>query len=62
MGKFVPQPKTLGGESNLETPVETQADGAPLFRISDLSVFMPTEVEFQRAGCAIYGKRRRFSP
>lgn len=37
MGKFVPQPKTLGGESNLETPVETQADGAPLFRISDLS-------------------------
>ena len=69
MGKFVPQPKTLGrdipcldspklarkrqkalsaraelhaerllrAESNLETPVETQADGAPLFRISDLS-------------------------
>ena len=69
MGKFVPQPKTLGrdipcldspklarkrqkalsaraelhakrllrAESNLETPIETQADGAPLFRISDLS-------------------------
>lgn len=69
MGKFVPQPKTLGGdipclnspklarkrqkalstraelrakrllraESNLETPVATKADGAPLFRISDLS-------------------------
>ena len=37
MGEFVPRPKTLGGESNLETPVETQADGAPLFRISDLS-------------------------
>ena len=27
----------LRAESNLETPVETQADGAPLFRISDLS-------------------------
>lgn len=37
MGEFAPRPKTLGGESNLETPVETQADGAPLFRISDLS-------------------------
>jgi len=37
MGKFVPRPKTLRAESNLETPVETQADGAPLFRISDLS-------------------------
>lgn len=37
MGEFVPRPKTLGGESNLETPVKTQADGAPLFRISDLS-------------------------
>ena len=33
MGEFVPRPKTLGGESNLETPVKTQADGAPLFRI-----------------------------
>ena len=37
MGKFVPRPNTLRAESNLETPVETQADGAPLFRISDLS-------------------------
>jgi|GEM_PF-6135160 len=37
MGEFMPRPKTLRGESNLETPAETQADGAPLFRISDLS-------------------------
>ena len=37
MGEFVPRTKTLRAESNLETPVETQADGAPLFRISDLS-------------------------
>ena len=37
MGKFVPRPKTLRAESNLETPVATKADGAPLFRISDLS-------------------------
>ena len=37
MGEFMPRPKTLRAESNLETPVETQADGAPLFRISDLS-------------------------
>lgn len=29
--------RLLRAESNLETPVETQADGAPLFRISDLS-------------------------
>ena len=29
--------RPLRAESNLETPVETQADGAPLFRISDLS-------------------------
>lgn len=37
MGEFMPRPKTLRGESNLETPVATKADGAPLFRISDLS-------------------------
>ena len=29
--------RLLRAESNLETPVETQADGAPLVRISDLS-------------------------
>ena len=29
--------RLLRAEPNLETPVETQADGAPLFRISDLS-------------------------
>ena len=29
--------RLLQVESNLETPVEAQADGAPLFRISDLS-------------------------
>ena len=29
--------RLLRVESNLETPVEAQADGAPLFRISDLS-------------------------
>ena len=29
--------RLLRAQSNLETPVETQADGAPLFRISDLS-------------------------
>lgn len=29
--------RLLRAESNLETPVKTQADGAPLFRISDLS-------------------------
>lgn len=29
--------RLLRAESNLEAPVETQADGVPLFRISDLS-------------------------